>query len=71
MLKKMGESPNLLPMLPIATLRVKVLKRKENAMIATEYVLLFTILRLVIPFGLILLLGELIRRRDANYWLKV
>jgi len=40
-------------------------------MIATEYVLLFTILRLVIPFGLILLLGELIRRRDANYWLKV
>jgi len=40
-------------------------------MIATEYVLLLTILRLVIPFGLILLLGELIRRRDADYWLKV
>jgi hypothetical protein len=39
-------------------------------MIATEYVLVLTILRLVIPFGLILLLGELIRRRDANYWLK-
>jgi hypothetical protein len=40
-------------------------------MIATEYVLFLTILRLVIPFGLILLLGELIRRRDADYWLKV
>ena len=40
-------------------------------MIATEYVLLLTILRLVIPFGLVLLLGELIRRRDANNWLKV
>jgi len=38
---------------------------------ATVIVLLLTILRLVIPFGLILLLGELIRRRDANYWLKV
>ena len=37
---------------------------------ATEYVLFLTILRLVAPFGLILLLGELVRRRDANYWLK-
>jgi len=36
---------------------------------ATEYVLLLTILRLVVPFGLILVLGELIRRRDANYWI--
>ena len=55
---------------PTAKLRVKVLKRKENAMIATEYILLITILRLVIPFGLILLLGEFVRRRDANYWLE-
>ncbi len=37
---------------------------------ATEFVLLLTILRLVIPFGLILVLGELIRRRDANHWIK-
>jgi len=36
---------------------------------ATVFVLLFTVLRLVIPFGLILVLGELIRRRDAKYWL--
>jgi hypothetical protein len=38
---------------------------------ATEIVLLLAILRLVIPFGLILVLGELVRRRDANYWLKM
>jgi hypothetical protein len=25
---------------------------------------------LIIPFGLILLLGEIIRRRNSNYWLK-
>jgi hypothetical protein len=37
---------------------------------AAEFVLLLTILRLVIPFGLILVLGELVRRREANYWLK-
>ena len=67
----MGWLPNLLPMSPIAKLKVKVFMRKENAMNATVIVLLLTILRLVIPFGLILLLGELIRRRDANYWLKV
>jgi hypothetical protein len=35
---------------------------------AAEFVLLLTILRLVVPFGLILILGELIRRREANYW---
>ena len=67
----MGWLPNLLPMSPIAKLRVKVFMRKENAMNATVIVLLLTILRLVIPFGLVLLLGELIRRRDANYRLKV
>lgn len=37
---------------------------------ATEFVLLLTFLRLVAPFGLILLLGEFVRKRDANYWLK-
>jgi len=37
---------------------------------ATEFVLLLTILRLVIPFGLILFLGELLRRRDTSYWLR-
>ena len=37
---------------------------------ATEFILFLTILRLVIPFGLILFLGELLRRRDASYWLR-
>jgi hypothetical protein len=37
---------------------------------AAEFVLFLTILRLVIPFGLILLVGELIRRRNSHYWLK-
>jgi hypothetical protein len=38
---------------------------------ATAYILLLTILRLVIPFGLLLGLGELIRRRNAKYWLNM
>jgi hypothetical protein len=38
---------------------------------APVFVLFFTLLRLVIPFGLLLVLGELIRRRDAKYWLKM
>ena len=42
---------------------------KENAMNAPVFVLLFTLLRLVIPFGLILLIGEWVRRREAKYWL--
>jgi hypothetical protein len=36
---------------------------------ATIYVMFLTVLRLVIPFGLILVLGELIRRRNTKYWL--
>lgn len=38
---------------------------------ATAYVLLLTILRLVIPFGLLVGLGELIRWRNTKYWLKM
>ena len=33
-------------------------------------VMLLTVLRLVIPFGLILLVGELVRRRNSSYWLE-
>jgi hypothetical protein len=36
----------------------------------TEIILLLFLIRLVIPFGLLLLIGEWLRRRDANYWLK-
>lgn len=38
---------------------------------ATEVVLILTLARLIIPFGIILLLGEWLRRREANYWAKV
>lgn len=38
---------------------------------ATIYVLLLTILRVIIPLGLLLGLGELVRRRNAKYWLKM
>jgi hypothetical protein len=34
-------------------------------------VLLLALLRLVIPFGLILFIGEWIRRRNAKYWLNM
>ena len=36
---------------------------------ATEFVLVLTVLRLVIPFGLVLLLGELVNRRSATHTL--
>ncbi len=31
---------------------------------------LFLFIRAVIPFGLLIMLGELVRRHEANYWLK-
>lgn len=36
----------------------------------SEIILTLFLARLVIPFGLLLLVGEIVRRRDANYWLK-
>lgn len=38
---------------------------------ATIYVLLLTVLRLIIPFGTILALGEMVRRHNAKYWLNM
>lgn len=35
-----------------------------------EIVLLLFVVRLVIPFGLLMLVGEWSRRKEANYWLK-
>lgn len=35
-----------------------------------EIVLLLFLVRLVVPFGLLLLLGEWMRRGQVNYWLK-
>lgn len=31
---------------------------------------LFLLIRAVIPFGLLIVLGEWVRRREANYWLR-
>jgi hypothetical protein len=44
--------------------------RKENAMNGSEIILLLFVVRLVIPFGLLMLVGEWLRRKESNYWLK-
>jgi len=36
----------------------------------SEIILLLFLIRLVLPFGLLLLVGEYFRHRHANYWLK-
>ncbi|WKZ37150.1 MAG: hypothetical protein QY332_04320 [Anaerolineales bacterium] len=36
----------------------------------SEIILLLFLVRLVVPFGLLLLAGEWVRRRHVNYWLK-
>lgn len=36
----------------------------------SEIVILLFAIRIVIPFVVLMLLGELIRRNEANYWLK-
>jgi len=36
----------------------------------SEIILLLFVVRLVIPFGLLMLAGEWLRRKESNYWLK-
>lgn len=36
----------------------------------SEFFALYFAARIVIPFGLLLLLGEMLRRKETNYWLK-
>ena len=36
----------------------------------SEFFILYFVARVVIPFGMLLLLGELLRRNETNYWLK-
>ncbi len=36
----------------------------------SEFFILYFALRVAIPFGLLLLVGELLRRKESNYWLK-
>ena len=35
-----------------------------------EIILLLFVTRLVIPFGVLMLVGEWLRRKESNYWLK-
>jgi hypothetical protein len=37
----------------------------------SEIVTLLFAIRIVIPVGLLLLVGEFVRRNESNYWLKV
>ncbi len=36
----------------------------------SEIIFVLFVARVVIPFGLLLFVGEWVRRRDVNYWLK-
>lgn len=36
----------------------------------SEFFILYTAIRVVVPFGILILIGEILRRREANYWLK-
>lgn len=36
----------------------------------SEIILLLFVIRLVIPFGLLMLAGEWLSRKQSNYWLK-
>lgn len=36
----------------------------------SEIILLLLVVRLIIPFGALMLVGEWIRRKESNYWLK-
>jgi hypothetical protein len=44
---------------------------KEVAMIGLEVVITLLIVRIILPFGLIMLIGEWIRRHEAKYWLNM
>lgn len=35
-----------------------------------EFFILYAAARVVIPFGVLLLIGEWLRRKETNYWLK-
>ncbi len=65
--QKLGRHPNLRLTRP--HLKLKAILRKENAMNATELMLVLIFARLIIPFGLLLLIGEWMQRRErAHYY---
>lgn len=36
----------------------------------SEFFILYFAIRIVLPFGMLLLVGEMLRRKESNYWLK-
>lgn len=36
----------------------------------SEIILLLLVVRLIIPFGALMLVGEWVHRKESNYWLK-
>lgn len=36
----------------------------------SEFFLLYFAIRIVVPFGLLMLIGELVRRHEKVYWLR-
>ncbi len=36
----------------------------------SEIIFVLFVVRIIVPFGLLMLVGEAIRRHNANYWLK-
>jgi hypothetical protein len=40
---------------------------KENAMFEIEVILTLTVIRIILPIGLMLLLGESVRRKETCY----
>ena len=63
-IQKLGRPPNLHLMLLSRTLEAK--SRKENAMNATELMLILVLIRLVLPFGLLLLIGEWLQSQERS-----
>jgi hypothetical protein len=51
---------------PYSVVKIK----KEYAMNGSEIILLLFVVRLVVPFGVLMLVGEWIHRKESNYWLK-
>ena len=60
--RKLGELTNLRPTPGSHTLKAN--PRKENAMNATEILLFLFMVRLILPFGLLILFGESMNRRE-------
>ena len=66
----MGLYTNLLSLIPALSLRQIRVRRKEIAMNGPEFFILYFAVRIIIPFGMLLLIGELLRQKEAHYWLK-